>query len=129
LEEVHLGNLIALLSLTVCISLEDGASISSLVSLFSKANDTSKLERVEIWCDYDVLPPRDVLESWVWHQLDDLLTCPIFSVLREVRIVVKRIVRAWNAPKRNYAMLEIESLEIFKTYLPLAAAQGLIVAG
>ncbi|KDR73971.1 hypothetical protein GALMADRAFT_227693 [Galerina marginata CBS 339.88] len=126
IEKIDLQVLPSLCFFAVCVPL-DGPSISGLAGLFQGVGEKSKLEGIEIVCDYQNLPQEESVSSWNWGSLDEALTGAPYTTLQEVKITVKKIIFPKHRPSRDHEIHSHEALSLFRNWLPTALARGLFL--
>ncbi|CAA7262672.1 unnamed protein product [Cyclocybe aegerita] len=116
-------------SLTFCLSL-DRLSIERSTRLLEGVFTPSRVEILEICCDFQVPPSRSELAGWGFDALDAVLAGAALNCLQQVRVTMKEVALALSAPLSSNldpAALRAMDLGIFRTYLPRTSAKGIIV--
>ncbi|PPQ83927.1 hypothetical protein CVT25_000672 [Psilocybe cyanescens] len=131
LESIILRDLPALVSLTVCIPL-DHSGIGDLVTLFGSASGGTKLESIEIVCDYRRIPDQRFIDDWNWQGVDTALADDaVYGAFHTLKVSVKKIVYPKHKQLSTgvYERMLNESLTLFRSKLQMALDKGVKIEG
>ncbi|KAF8904693.1 hypothetical protein CPB84DRAFT_1745721 [Gymnopilus junonius] len=98
--------------------------IAKLTNMMQSMVVESKLQVLEIVCDYHVLPDEMTVSTWRWDKLDASLTSAAHPNLQKVVVVIKKSRISNHKPIRDYEEHCEEALSLLKTNSQGCRARG-----